>query len=105
MHDAQMTERFVLYLFSQPPTSETDNNVANTSPLTADALFFLGTIEFPAMSYIQTGDAISVATPSTTGNLPLVFDAPIIYGILVGQDGDTTVAEALTITLSADMED
>ena len=105
MHDAQMSERFVLYLFSQPPTSETDNNVANTSPLTADALFFLGAIEFPAMSYIQTGDAISVVTPSDLGHLPFLFDSPVVYGILVGQDGDTTVAEALTITLSADMED
>ncbi|KKK76877.1 hypothetical protein LCGC14_2859230, partial [marine sediment metagenome] len=105
MHDAQMSERFVLYLFSQPPTSETDDNVANTSPLTADALFFLGVIEFPAMSYVQTGDAISVATPSDLGHLPLLFDSPVVYGILVGQDGDTTVVEALTIILSADMED
>ena len=104
-HDATLTDRLRLYLFSQPPTSETDDNVANTSPLTADQGFFLGTIDFPAFQSQGTGDAFTVATPSTTGNLPLAFDSPVIYGILVTRDGITTVAEALTINLTADMED
>ncbi len=105
MHDAAMTERFVLYLFGQPPTSVVNDNVANTSPLTADALFFLGAIEFDAMRFIQTGDAWSIASPSTGSDaLPIHFDNYTIYGILVGQDGDTTVAEAMTITLTAEMQ-
>ncbi len=105
MHNAALVERFRLFLFSQPPTSETDDNVANTSPVTADALFFLGAIDFSAMTFTQTGDAFTLATPSTSGGLPLAFDSPIIYGILVGLDGDTAVAETLTITLTGDMED
>lgn len=105
MHDAQLAERFVLYLFGQPPTSVVNDNVANTSPITADALFFLGAIEFDAMRYIQTGDAWSIASPSTGSDaLPIHFDNYTIYGILAGQDGDTTVAEALTITLTAEMQ-
>lgn len=105
IHDATLTDRLRLYLFSQPPTSETDDNVVNTSPLTADQGFFLGTIDFPAFGSQGTGDAFAVATPSTTGNLPFAFDSSIIYGILVTRDGITTVAEALTINLTADMED
>ncbi len=105
IHDATLTDRLRLYLFSQPPTSETDDNVANTSPLTVDQGFFLGTIDFPAFGSQGTGDAFTVATPSTTGNLPLTFDSSVIYGILVTRDGITTVAEALTINLTADMED
>lgn len=105
IHDATLTDRLRLYLFSQEPTSETDDNVPNTSPLTADAGFFLGTIDFPAFQSQGTGDAFAVATPGTTGNLPLPFDSQTIYGILVTRDGITTVNEVLTINLSADMED
>ena len=105
MHDAAMTERFRLFLFTQPPTGETDNNVANTSPVTADALFTLPPIDFPAMSFTGTGDAFTAATPSTTGNLPIYHNSHIVYGILVGLDGDTTVAEALMISLTSDMVD
>lgn len=105
VHDAAITDRLRLLLFSEPPTGVTNDNVANTSPVTADATFFLGSIDFSALNYNGTGDAFTVATPSTTGNLPLVFDAPTIYGILVSRDGVTLVAEALTISLTADMED
>jgi len=105
-HDATLTDRVRLFLFSQPPTSETDDNVANTSPLTADQGFFLGTIDFPAFQSQGTGDAFTVATPSTTGNLPLAFDANTIYGVLVMRDATATfTATALTISLTADMED
>jgi hypothetical protein len=104
-HDATLTDRMRLYLFSQPPTSETDDNKANTSPLTADQGFFLGSIDFLAFQSQGTGDAFTMVTPSTTGNLPIAFDSSTIYGILVTRDGITTVAEALTINLTADMED
>ena len=100
-HNAQLTDRFVLYLFGQPPTSMKNNNVANTSPVLADALFFLGAVEFDAMRYIQTGDAWTLASVSTLGGLPIHHDNFTVFGILVGQDGGTTVAEALTITMTS----
>ena len=105
MHDAAITERFKFFLSSQPPTGETDDNKANTSPVTADALFTLPPIEFDPMSFVGTGDALTSATPSTPGNLPIMFNRPRVYGILVGLDGATAVAEALTITLHAEMVD
>lgn len=104
MHDAQLTERFVLFCFGQPPTSEDADGVANTSPDTADALFFLGAVEFDAMRYIQTGDAWTLASTSTLGGLPIHHENYTVYGILVGQDGSTTVAEALTIGMTSVME-
>jgi len=104
-HDAAITTQLRLFLFDYPPTGAVDDNVANSSPLTADVPYFVGSIDFPAMKYLGTGDATTVATPSTSGNLPLAFDKPMLYGILTTVDGVTTVAEALTITLTADMQD
>ena len=105
-NSADITPRLRLYLFTRPPTGELDDEDANTNPVTADLPFFVGTIDFPAMSQQGTGDAFALATPSTTGNLPLEFDSPIIYGVLVQRDATTTfTATALTIVLTADMED
>jgi len=105
-HNAAITPRLSLLLFTNPPIGEMDDAAANTSPISADVPYYLGRIDFPAMMYNGSGDASAIATPSTYGNLPLAFDAPVIYGILVQQDATSTfVAEALTIALTADMED
>ena len=104
-HDAAITPRFSLLLFTTPPTGVLNDNVTNTSPVTADVPFYIGRIDYPAMSYDGTGDASTIATPSTAGNLPLAFDSNNLYGILVTKDIVTLVAEALTIQLTADMED
>ena len=105
-NSADITPRLRLYLFSNPPTGELDDAAANTNPVTADLPYFLGWIDFPAMQQQGTGDASTLATPSTVGNLPLEFDSSIIYGVLVQQDATATfTATALTIALTADMVD
>jgi len=96
-----------LFLFSTPPTCELDDNAANDAPAAADVPYFIGTIVFPAMSDLGSGGSYSVATPAlTTGNLPLYFDAPKLYGVIVITDasdpGDDTL---LTIILTAEMND
>lgn len=102
-----LTFGMTLFLFTAPPTSELDDNAANTAPAAADAPYFVGTIVFPAMSDLGSGPSYSVATPAlTTANLPLYFDAPKLYGIAVITDasdpGDDTL---LTISLTAEMQD
>ena len=104
-HNAAITPRVSLLLFSRPPTGELDDEGTNTSPISADVPYYVGRIDFPAMGYNASGDASAIATPSTVGNLPIAFDAPTLYGVLIAIDTTTTVAEALYITLSADMED
>ena len=104
-HNAAITPNLILFLFSYPPTAVKNDNVANTSPLSADVPYYVGRIDFPAMTYTGTGDASTIATPSTYGNLPLAFDSNNLYGILVTKDVVTLVAEALTIQLTAEMED
>lgn len=102
-----MTFGMTLFLFTKPPTSELDDNAANTAPAVADVPFFVGTIVFPAMQDLGSGGSYSIVTPSlATGNLPLAFDAPVLYGIAVITDaadpGDDTL---LSILLTAEMED
>ena len=105
-HDAAITPRLTLLLFTRPVGGMVDDEGANDNPLTAEVPYYVGPIQFPAMSYLGTGDASSIATTSTVGNLPIAFDAPTLYGVLVMVDATATfVAEALTITLFADMED
>jgi hypothetical protein len=101
-----MTFGATLFLFTSPPTCELDDNAANDAPAAADVPYFVGTIVFPAMSDLGGGGSYSVATPAlTTGNLPLAFDAPVLYGVIVITDaadpGDDTL---LTITLTAEMD-
>jgi hypothetical protein len=101
-----MTFGMTLFLFSSAPTSELDDNAANTAPADADVDNFVGTIVFPAMQDLGTGPSYSIVTPSlTTGNLPLAFTGPNLYGIAVITDaadpGDSTV---LTISLTAETD-
>jgi len=104
-HDAAITPRLSLLLFNAPPAGQLNDEGANSNPLTADVPYYIGRIDFPAMSYNGTGDASTIATPSTYGNLPLAFDNNTIYGVLVQNDATSTfVAEALTISLTAEMD-
>ena len=104
-HDAAITTNFSLLLFNNPPTGMKNDNVANTSPLTADVPYYLGRIDWMDMSYTGTGDASAMCTVTTSGGLPIEYNTPTIYGILVTVDGVTLVAEDLTIALTARMED
>lgn len=100
-----LTERLALFLYSVPPTGEVNDNVASDAPLAADIPYFVGVIDFPALvDRAAGGPSYAVATPSTTGNLPIGFETNKIYGILVGLDGGTLGNVLCSIHLFADME-
>lgn len=101
-----LTERLALFLYSVPPTGVVDDNVASNAPLAADIPYFVGVIDFPALvDRAAGGPSYAVASPSTTGNLPLGFETNKIYGILVELDGGTLGNVLCSIHLFADMED
>jgi hypothetical protein len=83
------TPRLTLYLFNATPTCNLNDNVANTALLHADLAKYVGKIDFPAMEDLG-GDSEALATPSTTGNLPLDFQCATaddaLYGVLVTRD-------------------
>ncbi len=99
-----VTPKTTLYLFTAAPTGEIKHNEVNTSPLAADLPYYVGKIDFPALSN-KGGQNQAVVTPSTIGNLPLAFDNHHLYGVLVDLDGVNWLTGIITIILSADMED
>ncbi len=95
-----------LFLYSRPPTCELDDHAASNQVLAADAPYFLGVIEFPVFTDDLTNPSRAVVSTSTTGNLPIIFDTPIIYGVTMTRGGfDYLDDTLLTIILGADMED
>jgi len=100
-----ITPRGVLQLYTKPPTCTKNDNAASNGPVTADIPYLVGTVAFPAMSDDGTGHSYSVATPSTSGNLPLAFDTPMLYGVLITKDTATWGQALISISLSADMQD
>jgi len=100
-----LTPRLTLYLFNAAPTTELDDNKANAAPAFADLAQYVGKIDFPAMEDLG-GMSESVATPSTTGNLPLAFTcataADDLIGILVTRDAITgeVATKSMTIRLT-----
>jgi len=102
-----LTPRLTLYLFDTTPTSELDDNEANTALLHADLANYVGKIDFPALEDLG-GDSESVATPSTYGNLPLAFrtksETDSLYGILVTRDAiaDEVDGDDMTIVLEVE---
>jgi hypothetical protein len=101
-----VTPRLTLYLFNATPTSELDDNAANTALLHADLANYVGKIDFPAMEDLG-GDSEAVVSPSTYGNLPLAFqcasDADDLIGILVTRDAFTnTATNDMTVRLTVE---
>ena len=101
-----ITPRLTLYLFNVVPTSELDDNAANTALLHADLAKYVGKIDFPAMEDLG-GDSSALATPSTYGNLPLAFkcttNADDLFGILVTRDAFTqTAGDDMTVILTCE---
>ncbi len=94
-----------LQLYSLPPACEMDDNALTNSPIAGDVPYFLGAITFPTMSDSGTGHSFAVASPSTSGNLPLSFDSLVIYGVLVDKTGVTWANALVSILLTADMDD
>ena len=90
-----VTPRLTLFLFNVAPTSAVNDNVANTALLHDDLANYVGKIDFPALEDLG-GDSETVATASTTGNIPLAFQcasgADDLFGILVTRDIFTNTA-------------
>lgn len=102
-----LTARLVVFIFTATPTCELDDNKANTALLHADLANYVGKIDLPAMEDIGTGDSEAVATPSTTGNLPMAFtcasDSRNLLAVVATRDAITpTATDDLVIRLSAD---
>lgn len=99
--------RLTLYLFNALPTSNLNDNVANTALLHADLANYVGKIDFPAMEDLG-GDSEVVVSPSTIGNLPLQYSTKsredALYGVLVTRDAFTGEAagEDYTVILTVE---
>ena len=102
-----LTPALTIYLFTVVPTSNLDDNVANTAPIFADLANFIGAIDLPAMDN-QGGMSEAVAVEGS-GNLPMVFEcasgANDIFGIVVCQANFTNevATEQLTIKLTREL--
>ncbi len=99
--------RLTLFLFNATPTSELDDNAANTAPDSADLATYIGAIDFPALESLGTTDSHALSSPSTVGNLPLAFTcdagADDLFGILVTRDAFTqTATDDMTVKLTAE---
>ena len=103
-----LTPRLTLFLFDNTPTCELDDNGANTAVLAADQAKYIGHIDFPAMEDLGTGMSQTIATPNTTGNLPLGFncdaDDNTLYGVLVTRDAITGEAASMTVRVNLTSE-
>ena len=106
---AVLVVSLTLFLFNASPTSAVNDNVANTALLHADLSQYQGRIDFPALSNTGAGDAEAMATPSTSGNLPMpvecASDANDLIGILVTNDAFTNevATDDMTITLTSEL--
>lgn len=103
-----LTPTLTLYLFTSVPTSNLNDNIANTALLHADLANYVGRIDFPAMDD-KGGDSESIVTSSlATGNLPLPFTAATgddtLYGVLVLGDNEAgeVAGEDMTVSLTVE---
>lgn len=102
-----LTPRLTMYLFTVAPTSNLNDNAANTALLHADLANYVGKVDFPALEDLG-GDSEAVATPSTYGNLPLSFSCPQgaddLYGILATRDAITAEVATMDMTIRLTVE-
>ena len=92
-----------MYLFDNTPTSALADNAANTAVLAADQERYIGKVDFLAWEDLG-GLSESLVTPSTYGNLPILFvlaSGRTIYGVAVTRDAIT--GEAADMTLNFQM--
>ena len=102
-----LTARLVLYLFTDTPTCELDDNAANTAVIWADRGNYVGRIDFPALSEHGTGASETIASTSTYGNLPIPFTCGLnmnkLVGVLVTLDGfDQVDGKSIRIDLTTE---
>ena len=100
-----ITGRYSLLLFNATPTSNLNDNGANTAVLDADKALEIGRIDFPALSsYSAAGSPFSQCTPNTAGGLPLGFvcgsGETSIYGILVALDAEANETASTIVTIN-----
>ena len=99
-----ITPRLTLFLFNATPTSNLNDNAANTAIIHADRAKYAGQVDISAVEDVG-GSQQAIATPSTVGNLPLYFNCaagdPDLYGIIMTRDAITAevAGEILTIVL------
>ena len=97
-----LTPRLSLYLFNELPTSDLDDNDPTTAVIAADKDYYQGKIDFPSMEDLGSGMSDSIATPNTSGNLPLAYmcrSSNNLYGILHTRDGISGEAAGMTMTI------
>ena len=97
------THRIALQVYTKYPTCELDDNAAVNSPNPVDASSFVGEILLPALGS-RGANSFAVATPSTTGNLPLAFKCATgsrdLYIVAIAVDATThTATEEMAVTL------
>ncbi len=102
------TYRIALQVYTKYPTCEMDDNAAAASPNPTDSPYFVDEIALPALS--SRGDnSYAVATPSTTGNIPLTFvcekGSKDLYVVAIAIDATThTATEWLDLTLYVEQD-
>jgi len=102
--------QYDLILFNTTPTGELRDNAANTNPVKADRLLWIGTIPFPfSIARGATVATVTQATPSTSGRLPMTYKCAdgdsIIHGVLVTNTAYTqTATDDITITLKIKLD-
>lgn len=106
---AGVTAACSLFLFNALPTSELDDNAANTAPDYEDLEGYQGRIDFPGMEDLGGDSSWAQATPSTAGQLPLMFQCAAgsdqLWGVLVTRDAFTPAsAQKFSIKLGLQRE-
>lgn len=97
-----LPDRLTLYLFTQPPVSVLNDNVANTAVVAKDVAGYVGRIDFPAMNSLGTGHSEAIATPDTGANVPLEGKCDPkddgLYAIAVTRDAEANEAVGMRLT-------
>lgn len=103
-----LTPRLTLFLFNVTPTCTLNDNAANTAVVAADQANCVGWIDFRGMEDLGTGMSQTIATPGSSGNLPLAFICAsgddTLYGVLVTRDAITDEAASMTVQISLTVE-
>ena len=86
LQTTNITPLFTLYLFRATPTSQLNDNAANTAVIWADRANYIGKIDIPTLESLGAAAADGESVPGS-GNLPKKFvcaeNDNDLYGILV----------------------
>jgi hypothetical protein len=104
---ASVTAALTAFLFNALPTSELDDNAANTAPDYEDLASYVGKIDFPGMEDLGGDSSWAQATPSTAGGLPLPYRCAYgehrLWAIVVTRDAFTPdSAQKFTLAIEVD---